>query len=100
MVEQVSEYIDRHIRERITLEELAGHVHMSKYHFLRKFKEQTGVTAHNFVLNKRLIRAGEELSRGRGVTEVWQEAGFTDYSSFLRNFKRTFGVSPGKYRSL
>ena len=58
------------------------------------------MTAHNFVLNKRLIRAGEELSRGRGVTEVWQEAGFTDYSSFLRNFKRTFGVSPGKYRSL
>lgn len=100
MVEQVSEYIDQHIRERITLEELAGHVHMSKYHFLRKFKEQTGVTAHNFVLNKRLIRAGEELSRGRGVTEVWQDAGFTDYSSFLRNFKKTFGVSPGRYRSL
>lgn len=98
MVEQVADYIERHIREGITVEELARQVHMSKYHFLRKFKEQTGVTVHHFVLNKRLIRAGEELQRGKSLTEAWQNSGFTDYSSFLRNFKKAFGVSPGKYR--
>ena len=98
MVEQVADYIDRHISQEISVEELANHVHMSKYHFLRKFKEQTGVTAHNFVLNKRLIRASEELLRGKSLTEAWQDAGFTDYSTFLRNFKRAFGVSPGRYR--
>lgn len=98
MVEQVADYIERHIREGITVEELARQVHMSKYHFLRKFKEQTGVTVHHFVLNKRLIRAGEELQRGNSLTEAWQNSGFTDYSSFLRNFKKAFGVSPGKYR--
>lgn len=98
MVEQVADYIDRHIGQGISVEELADHVHMSKYHFLRKFKEQTGVTVHNFVLNKRLIRASEELLQGRSLTEAWQYAGFTDYSTFLRNFKRAFGVSPGKYR--
>lgn len=100
MVEQVADYIERHIRQAITVEDLAAHVHMSKYHFLRKFKEQTGVTAHNFVLNKRLIRAREEIVLGRNLTEVWQNAGFSDYSSFLRNFKKAFGVSPGKYREL
>lgn len=98
MVEQVADYIERHIREGITVEELARQVHMSKYHFLRKFKEQTGVTVHHFVLNKRLIRAGEELQQGKSLTEAWQNSGFTDYSSFLRNFKKAFGVSPGKYR--
>ena len=98
MVEQVSDYIDRHITEGLSVEELADHVHMSKYHFLRKFKEQTGVTVHNFVLNKRLLRASEELLQGKSLTEVWQGAGFTDYSSFLRNFKKAFGVSPGRYR--
>lgn len=97
MVEQVADYIERHIQEEIYVEELAAQVHMSKYHFLRKFKEQTGVTVHNFVLNKRLIRAGEDLTQGRSLTEAWQNAGFSDYSSFLRNFKRAFGVSPGKY---
>lgn len=98
MVEQVADYIEQHIREGISVEELAGWVHMSKYHFLRKFKEQTGVTVHNFVLNKRLIRAGEELLQGKSLTEAWQDSGFTDYSSLLRNFKKAFGVSPGKYR--
>lgn len=98
MVEQVADYIEQHIREGISVEDLAGEVHMSKYHFLRKFKEQTGVTVHNFVLNKRLIRASEELLLGKSLTEVWQDCGFADYSSFLRNFKKAFGVSPGKYR--
>ena len=70
---------------------------MSKYHFLRKFKELTGVTVHSFITNKRLINAVAGLKAGKSVTQVYQENGFSDYSSFLRNFKKTFGVSPGKY---
>lgn len=99
MVEQVADYIEKHISEGISVEELARQVHMSKYYFLRKFKEQTGVTVHNFVLNKRLIQASEELLQGNNMTQVWQNAGFADYSSFLRNFKKAFGISPGKYRA-
>lgn len=98
LVEQVSAYIDGHLTERITVEELADQVHMSKYYFLRKFKELTGVTAHTFLINKRLIRACEALRQGAGVTESWQSAGFSDYTAFLRNFRETFGVPPGRYR--
>ncbi len=97
MVEQVSAYIDAHLTERITVEDLAEQVHMSKYYFLRKFKELTGVTVHAFVIDKRLIKACEALRSGKNVTECRQFAGFSDYTSFLRNFKGTFGVSPGKY---
>ena len=97
LVGQISDYIEAHIGERITLEELAEYIHMSKYHFLRKFKELTGVTVHAFVTNKRLIKACELLKAGENITQVYQACGFTDYSSFLRNFKSTFGVSPGKY---
>lgn len=98
LVEQVSAYIDGHIEDRITVEELAAQVHMSKYYFLRKFKELTGVTAHAFLVNKRLIRACAALREGRSVAESYQLGGFTDYTSFLRNFRETFGVAPGKYR--
>lgn len=97
LVETVSSYIDTHIQEPIMVDELAQLVHMSKYHFLRKFKDLTGVTVHAFIVNKRLIRAVEGLRNGKSITQVYQESGFSDYSSFLRNFKRTFGVSPGKY---
>ncbi len=98
LVEQVANYIDEHIAEPIMVEELAEHVHMSKYHFLRKFKELTGVTAHTFITNKRLIKACFDLKEGKSITQVYQSVGYSDYSSFLRNFKAVFGVPPGKYK--
>ena len=97
LVEQVSDYIELHITERITVEDLADFLHMSKYHFLRKFKELTGVTVHSFVTHKRLIKACELLKEGKTITQAYQSAGFADYSSFLRNFKAVYKVAPGEY---
>lgn len=97
LVEQVSTYIDVHMEEPITLDMLAEQVHMSKYYFLRKFKEMTGVTVHTFLTDKRLIRACQGIREGLSITQVWQSCGFADYSSFLRNFKAAYGVAPGKY---
>lgn len=98
LVEQVSDYVKTHMGEKITVEELAEQVHMSKYHFLRRFKELTGVTVHTFVTDMRLIKACEAIREGMNITQVYQTAGFVDYSSFLRNFKNAFGVSPRKYK--
>lgn len=98
LVEQVSDYIDRHLTESLSVELLAAQIHMSKYYFLRKFKEITGVTVHSFVISKRLIRACELLRQGKSVLEACRMTGFQDYSSFLRNFREAFGVPPGKYR--
>ncbi|HJA92192.1 MAG TPA: AraC family transcriptional regulator, partial [Candidatus Eisenbergiella merdipullorum] len=64
LVEQVNAYIDEHIQETISLDELAGQAHMSKYYFLRRFKELTGTTVHAYLNNKRLIRCGELLQQG------------------------------------
>lgn len=98
LVEQVSDYIDGHLTESLSVELLAAQIHMSKYYFLRKFKEITGVTVHSFVISKRLIRACELLRQGKSVLEACRMTGFQDYSSFLRNFREAFGVPPGKYR--
>lgn len=76
---------------------LAEQVHMSKYYFLRKFKEMTGVTVHTFLTDKRLIKACQGLREGQSITQVWQSCGFADYSSFLRNFKAAYGVALGRY---
>lgn len=100
LVEQVSVYMDAHLAERITVDMLAEQVHMSKYYFLRKFKELTGVTVHSFLTHKRLIRACQEIKKGSGITQAWQACGFTDYSSFLRNFRAVYGMAPGKYREV
>ena len=97
LVAQVQDYVEAHLSENITVDDLADAIHISKYHFLRKFKELTGVTVHAFINHKRLIKACELLKEGYRITEVYQNTGFTDYSSFLRNFKAAYGVSPGKY---
>lgn len=98
LVLQAGNYMDEHISEKITVERLADHVHMSKYHFLRRFKELTGVTVHGYLTNKRLIKACEELKAGSSIEQAYQRAGFADYSSFLRNFKNAYGVAPKKYK--
>lgn len=98
MVETVSSYIDAHLGEKLTVEVLAEQVHMSKYHFVRKFKELTGVTVHGYLIDKRLIKACRELKAGSSIEQAYQRAGFADYTSFLRNFKNAYGVSPKKYK--
>ena len=98
LVEQVTVYIENHISEEITVEDVAAAVHMSKYYFLRKFKEITGMTVHNFIVNKRIISACRAMTEGKSITESWQQTGFADYSSFLRNFRKIYGISPREYR--
>lgn len=98
LVEQVTGYIEAHISAEITVEDVAEAVHMSKYYFLRKFKEITGMTVHNFIVNKRIISACQIMSEGKSITESWQQTGFADYSSFLRNFRKIYGISPREYR--
>ena len=98
LVEQVTGYIEAHISAEITVEDVAEAVHMSKYYFLRKFKEITGMTVHNFIVNKRIISACQVMSEGKSITESWQQTGFADYSSFLRNFRKIYGISPREYR--
>lgn len=98
MVEAVSAYIEEHIKEPILIDDLADQVHMSKYHFLRKFKTLTGMTVHSFLTNKRLIKACAALKDGMSVTLAYQISGFSDYSSFLRNFQKAYGIPPGKYK--
>ena len=98
LVEQVAEYVDTHRQEEITVDDVADAVHMSKYYFLRKFKEITGMTVHNFIINKKIIAACQSMAEGKSVTESWQQNGFSDYTSFLRNFRKIYGISPREYR--
>lgn len=99
LVQRVNEYIEEHMSETILVEDLAGCVHMSKYYFLRRFKELTGMTVHSYLNNKRLMYSCEGLKEGMTIGEVWGKCGFSDYSSFLRNFRKEYGMSPTSYRA-
>jgi len=94
-------WIDSHAGEMVRLEMLARRVGLSSFHFLRLFTRVLGVTPHQYLVAARLRRAARLLADPRhAVTDVAFDVGFGDLSNFVRTFRRTAGVSPGRFRRL
>lgn len=87
-------YLNLHLTEPISTEELSRQFYVSKYHMMRRFKAETGYTIHSYVTEKRLLLAREKIARGGSLGQISEECGFGDYSTFSRAYKRQFGVSP------
>lgn len=93
-VAEILRYIDSHIQEDITVETLGEHFFLSKYHMMRMFRENTGVTIHAYIVDRRLLNARDLMGRGVGATEACYKAGFNSYCTFCRAYKKRFGMSP------
>ena len=76
------------------MDRLARQFYISKFYLMRRFKEETGYTIHGYVTEKRLILAREKIASGLSLSQVAEDCGFGDYSSFSRAYKKRFGVSP------
>lgn len=100
LMEGIIAYINNHIDEDITIDHLSGHFHLSKYHLLREFKKHSGTTLHKFIVQKKLILSKELILKGMPITEVYEQAGFGDYSNFFRAFKNEYGVTPKHFYEL
>ena len=98
-VDVVAEYIRAHLADVITLDNLAGAVSLSPYHFARSFRATTGMTPHAFVTEHRLMVARDRLLRGgSSVAEVAFSVGFSNVSHFRRLFRRRYGLTPAELR--
>ena len=94
IVKDTYELIKDCVETDFTLEELAKNVSLSKYHFLRLFKKEFGLTPHAFIINQRLNKANKLIQNGMNISEASIEVGFNDQSHFTRNFKKYFGYTP------
>jgi AraC family transcriptional regulator len=96
---RLTEYIDEHLNENISLRELAAIAQLSPYHFARAFKQSFGAPPHRYHMNRRMERAKAMLEiPARSVTEVGMMLGFAETSSFTTSFRRSVGVTPSDYR--
>jgi len=78
----------------LTLGNLAQEASLSKYHFLRTFKQYTGLTPHQYILSTRIRKATKMIISGESIAQASFASGFSDQSHFTRHFKRIYGYTP------
>lgn len=91
-------YIEEHLEEPLTLEQLARQFYVSKYHISHIFKDNFGLSVHQYIIKKRLEACREAMLGNVGIAEICQNYGFGEYSSFYRAFKKEFGISPRDFQ--
>ena len=96
-IEGVLNYINSNLENDLSIDTIASEFFISKYYLMRKFKNQIGSSIHNYVVQKRLILARSLISDGLSMSSVCSRCWFNDYSSFVRAFKKVYGVSPSNY---
>lgn len=96
---RAKEYIEAHYQENLTLEVLAGEIHMNPFYFSSFFKKQAGENFKDYVNKIRIEHAVSLLlSTDRRTYEIAAEVGFRDVRSFTKLFVRIYGETPASYR--
>ncbi|MGN0158272.1 MAG: helix-turn-helix domain-containing protein [Brotaphodocola sp.] len=94
----VCAYINDHLNEDLSLDRLADYFFASKYHISHIFKDNMGISLHQYILKKRLHACKNAILSGLPLNTLFQQYGFSDYSSFYRAFRKEYGVSPTDFR--
>ena len=95
---EVANYIQHHLSEAISTEEMAKQFYLTRTHFSSKFKAETGMTLTDFILSekteeaKRLLRYSD-----KSLSAVSSYLGFSSQSHFIRVFRKYTGLTPGEY---
>lgn len=98
-VRQVKEFVEQNIREELSVEDLAGQVHLNVDYLNRIFKKETGSTLGNYVTSQKMERAKFLLLKTDwSIGDVAAAVGYYNYSSFNRSFKKMTGESPQEWR--
>jgi AraC-like DNA-binding protein/mannose-6-phosphate isomerase-like protein (cupin superfamily) len=95
--ETVCKYLEDNFSQTITLDELCKMAGLSKYHFLRSFTRQNGISPYSYLEAVRIGKAKAFLEKGVPPMEVAYLTGFSDQSHFTNFFKKLIGLTPKQY---
>lgn len=97
----IRQYIDEHFSEPITLDTLAQMVHINKYHLVRTFQKEYGITPINYLIERRLEESRFMLKNTNySASKIVSLLGFSSSSYFSQCFRRKEHMSPSQYREM
>jgi AraC family transcriptional regulator len=96
---RVLEHMQEHLAQDLSLAELAGMVQMSPYYFSRLFKQSTGLSPHQYILQQRIEWAKRLLADARlPIAATAYHVGFASQAHFTKIFRQWVGTTPRQYR--
>lgn len=95
---QVINYIHEHYNDELSLDLLSHKFYVNKYYLCEIFREVTGVSPNQYIINCRIMKAKELLMNGCTVENTCAETGFNNMSHFSRTFKNKVGQSPKQFQ--
>ena len=99
IINKVVEYIEKNYSSKITLEDIAAHISLSKQYVSFLFKKETGTNISSYIINLRIDKAKEMIIKGEDSMKViYQRVGFTDQQYFYKTFKKVTGLTIGQYK--
>lgn len=93
------QYLQEHLSEEMSVESLARVAHVSPRHLGRLFQKEYGQSVGDYITAQRMALAGELLRTTHlSVTRISDRVGYSNYSYFIRQFKKHYGQTPGEYQ--
>lgn len=94
---QARRYLVENLDSQVELDELSGVTGVSKYHLLRLFQREVGLSPREYQMQLRLARARSLIAAGVPLSRVAYDAGFSDQSHLIKRFKRSCGLTPSAF---
>jgi AraC family transcriptional regulator len=100
-LKQTIEYIHDNLTEGFSLQAIANYIGMSQYHFARMFKQSTGMTPHQYLIESRLEEAKKLLANtDLTISEIAYRTGFASQSHLTSQFRKHLSTTPKAYRQM
>ncbi|WP_455884767.1 AraC family transcriptional regulator [Pseudomonas spelaei] len=99
-VGRAQELLAAHLHQSVPLDQLGNELGLSKFHLLRAFQKETGLSPRQWAMQLRTRRAKSLLRNGAPASEVAHDLGFADQSHLNRHFRAAYGITPGRYQSV
>lgn len=98
---QAQQWMDAHFKENISISDVAEQVSLSRYYFSRRFREETGMTPHDYLMNVRISYAKDRLANHvESIEQIAYDCAFCSSSNFIQAFKTKTGITPHQFRSI